>query len=84
MDVTELVSDVEIERARLRVERLPPAGEGSAAARPRVSARRRQGARFHPKRVEYRREGDKLHGEISGPGEDGQEQTIPFDYVRCP
>jgi len=38
----------------------------------------------YPKRVEYRREGDKLHGEISGPGEDGQEQTIPFDYVRCP
>ena len=36
-----------------------------------------------PKRVEYRRRGDALHAEIAGPGEDGKEVVIPFDYVRC-
>jgi hypothetical protein len=36
-----------------------------------------------PKRVEYRRQGDALHAEIAGPGEDGKEMVIPFDYVRC-
>jgi hypothetical protein len=36
-----------------------------------------------PTRVEYRRTGDALHAEIGGPGADGQEIVIPFDYVRC-
>jgi hypothetical protein len=36
-----------------------------------------------PTRVEYRREGDALHAEIAGPGEDGEEQVVPFDYRRC-
>jgi uncharacterized protein DUF6265 len=36
-----------------------------------------------PKRVEYRRDGEKLRAQIAGPGADGKEQTISFDYSRC-
>jgi hypothetical protein len=36
-----------------------------------------------PTRVEYRRKGEGLHAEIAGPGEDGREVVIPFEYVRC-
>ena len=36
-----------------------------------------------PNRIEYRREGDKLHAYIAGPGSDGKEMKIPFDYQRC-
>ncbi len=36
-----------------------------------------------PRRIEYRRDGDTLHAEIAGPGEDGRETVIPFDYQRC-
>jgi len=36
-----------------------------------------------PRRVEYRRRGHALHAEIAGPGEDGKEVVIPFDYLRC-
>ncbi len=36
-----------------------------------------------PQRIEYRRDGDKLYAEIAGPGEDGKETVIPFDYRRC-
>ena len=36
-----------------------------------------------PQRIEYRREGDALHAEIAGPGEDGKELVIAFDYRPC-
>ncbi len=36
-----------------------------------------------PNRIEYRSEGDALHAVISGPGEDGTQLQIPFDYQRC-
>lgn len=36
-----------------------------------------------PQRIEYRREGDRLHAEISGPGEDGAETIIALDYRPC-
>lgn len=36
-----------------------------------------------PKRVEYRRTAAGLHAEIAGPGEDGRETIIPFDYLPC-
>jgi hypothetical protein len=36
-----------------------------------------------PKRVEYRRTSSGLHAEIAGPGKDGREVVIPFDYRRC-
>lgn len=37
-----------------------------------------------PKRVEYRRTATGgLHAEIGGPGKDGGERVIPFDYVPC-
>jgi hypothetical protein len=35
-----------------------------------------------PNRIDYRRDGDHLHAQISGPGEGG-EMRIPFDYRRC-
>lgn len=35
-----------------------------------------------PNRIDYRRDGDRLHAQISGPGENG-EMRIPFDYRRC-
>lgn len=36
-----------------------------------------------PQRIEYRRAGDALHAEIAGPGEDGSETVIAFEYRRC-
>lgn len=36
-----------------------------------------------PNRIEYRREGDALHAWIAGPGRDGKEMRIPFEYRRC-
>lgn len=36
-----------------------------------------------PKRVEYRRSGDALHAEIAGPGEDGKEIVVGFDFTAC-
>jgi hypothetical protein len=36
-----------------------------------------------PQRIEYRRAGDALHAEIAGPGEDGKEVVIGFDFERC-
>jgi Domain of unknown function (DUF6265) len=36
-----------------------------------------------PQRIEYRREGDRLHAEIAGAGDDGAEMAIAFDYRRC-
>lgn len=36
-----------------------------------------------PKRIEYRRTGNALHAEIAGPGEEGKEIVIPFDYTAC-
>jgi hypothetical protein len=36
-----------------------------------------------PKRVEYRRVSSGLHAEIAGPGQDGKEQVVPFEFRRC-
>lgn len=36
-----------------------------------------------PKRVEYRREGDRLHAEVAGPARGGGEQIVPFEYQAC-
>lgn len=36
-----------------------------------------------PNRIEYRRDGDRLHAYIAGPGRDGKELRIPFEYRRC-
>ncbi len=36
-----------------------------------------------PQRIEYRRNGDTLHAEIAGPGEDGKEMVIGFEYRSC-
>jgi hypothetical protein len=36
-----------------------------------------------PQRIVYRREGDALHAEIAGPGTNGEQLVIPFDYRQC-
>lgn len=36
-----------------------------------------------PRRIEYRLEGERLHAEIAGPGDNDAELVIPFDYRRC-
>lgn len=36
-----------------------------------------------PQRIEYRRSGEKLTAEISGPGSDGEVMTIPFRFETC-
>jgi hypothetical protein len=36
-----------------------------------------------PNRIEYRRDGDALHAYIAGPGRDGEEMKIPFEYRLC-
>jgi hypothetical protein len=37
-----------------------------------------------PKQVEYRRTQAGLYAQISGPGKDGKNIAIPFDYRVCP
>ena len=36
-----------------------------------------------PNRIEYRREADALEAWIAGPGRDGKDLKIRFDYRRC-
>jgi len=36
-----------------------------------------------PQRIEYRREGDALHAKVAGPGENGEDAVISFDYSPC-
>ena len=39
----------------------------------------------YPQRIEYRAvgEGEGLHAEIGGPGAEGKEEVISYDYQRC-
>ena len=36
-----------------------------------------------PNRIEYRRDGEHLRAWIAGPGRDGKEMKLPFEYRRC-
>jgi hypothetical protein len=36
-----------------------------------------------PNRIEYRRDGEALNAQISGPGTEGKPMQIPFAYRRC-
>ena len=36
-----------------------------------------------PQRIEYRRRGDTLDARIAGPGKDGKEFEISFEFVPC-
>jgi hypothetical protein len=65
--------------------------DGAPATAFRLSASGTHWARFEnpqhdfPKRVEYRRTAkDRLQAQIAGPGKDGDEQVIAFDYTACP
>ena len=63
--------------------------DGLPAVAFRLTASGADWARFEnpqhdfPTRVEYRRTSSGLHAEIAGPGKDGKEVVIPFDYRRC-
>lgn len=63
--------------------------DGKPAVAFRLTASGADWARFEnpqhdfPKRVEYRRTPAGLHAEIAGPGKDGREVVLPFDYRRC-
>jgi hypothetical protein len=53
-------------------------------APPTVFAQAARGeAHDFPNRIEYRREGEALHAWIAGPGRDGKEMKIRFEYRRC-
>ena len=49
-----------------------------------MSARFENPGHDFPKRVEYQRRGQSLHAEIAGPGKEGKELVVAFDFVRCP
>jgi hypothetical protein len=55
----------------------------------RLTASGAEWARFEnpqhdfPQRVEYRRTSSGMHAEIAGPGKDGKEAVIPFEFRRC-
>jgi len=36
-----------------------------------------------PQSIEYRREGSALHAEVAGPGDNGEESVISYDYSPC-
>jgi hypothetical protein len=63
--------------------------EGGTETAFRLTASGADWARFEnsqhdfPRRVEYRRTSSGLHAEIAGPGKDGKEVVIPFDYGHC-
>lgn len=63
--------------------------DGKPAVAFRLTASGADWARFEnpqhdfPKRVEYRRTPAGLHAEIAGPGKDGKEVLVSFDYRHC-
>jgi len=63
--------------------------DGQPATAFRLTAAGADWARFEnpqhdfPKRIEYRRNAAGLHAEIAGPGRDGKELVIGFEYLRC-
>jgi hypothetical protein len=63
--------------------------EGQAPTSFRLTASGTDWARFEnpqhdfPQRIEYRRTSSGLHAEIAGPGADGKEKVIPFEYRHC-
>jgi hypothetical protein len=63
--------------------------EGQAPTPFRLTASGAQWARFEnpqhdfPQRIEFRRTPSGLHAEIAGPGKDGKEEVIPFEYRSC-
>jgi hypothetical protein len=63
--------------------------QGGAPTAFRLTASGANWARFEnaahdfPKRVEYRLTGKGLHAEVAGPGKDGKELVIPFEYRAC-
>jgi len=79
----------------LRIERVATSTnyvaqpQGAAPTVFRMTASGANWARFEnpehdfPKRVEYRRTANGMHAEIAGPGKEGKELVIPFEYRAC-
>jgi hypothetical protein len=65
---------------------MPQANTGTVFARAdggRDWIRFENRAHDFPQRIEYRRAGDALRATISGPGDDGSDMEIPFEFRRC-
>ena len=60
-----------------------PATVFTQAARGDGWIRFENSAHDFPNRIEYRRDGDAMHAYIAGPGRDGKEMKIPFEYRLC-
>jgi len=83
----------QFEFLRIEIRDGVPSYLAQPQGRPAVEFRQVQGdqrsVRFEnlthdfPKRIEYRRNGDALHAEISGPGKDGKELAIGYAYTPC-
>ena len=64
----------------------PGGGKATAFARSDGGANRvrfENPAHDFPQSIEYRRDGERLHAEIAGPGRDGKPLRIPYEYRRC-
>lgn len=77
-----ILSDAGVARFHVQPNGVP-ATVFAQAARGDGWIRFENSAHDFPNRIEYRRDGDKLHAYIAGPGRDGKEMKIPFDYRRC-
>ncbi len=77
-----IVSDTEATRFHVQPNGVPPT-VFAQAARGDGWIRFENPAHDFPNRIEYRREGDRMHAYIAGPGRDGKELKIAFDYRRC-
>lgn len=81
------------EYLRIVMEDHHPSYVAQPGGRPPVKFLRSDGGKYwvrfenpdhdFPTRIEYRRQGDTLHAMIGGPGEDGKEFEIPFQYTPC-
>ena len=86
-------SRTQFEFLRIEMRDGVPSYLAQPQGRPAVEFRQVQGSegsvRFEnlthdfPKRIEYRKNGDALHAEISGPGKDGRELAIVYTYASC-
>jgi hypothetical protein len=77
-----IVSDGKASRFHVQPNGVPPT-VFAQVARGDAWIRFENPAHDFPNRIEYRREGEQMHAYISGPGRDGKELKIPFDYHRC-
>ena len=77
-----IVSEAGVAQFHVQPNGVPPT-VFAQAARGDGWIRFENSAHDFPNRIEYRREGDAMHAYIAGPGRDGKEMKIPFEYRLC-